>query len=293
MTELESAIQAAKAGLGQGAAGNFSLEYLSVAGRRFGNIPEWEARLLVDGKGAATYFRRRGPGDSAEFPPGLFAGGIPREELSSFLDQLSKSGIGELEFDAPGPRDPVNLIRLILAGKCFEFTWGSSRRPVPEAFNQLKDILRSWTLNACPSARWSLTMRIGLFQFQGGKVSSRVSIENSGSQSIWVAKPASPGFGTAFGLFLKYGEALVIREGFTPVPSKPKVAAVQQPALPVAEFVEIAPGNPLLLDFSAPLEDEAANGWAGKFVFQHYLPGDSVAGLPVFNGALFTEEMKW
>src|SRR5688500_16243253 len=128
MMELSSNARAAKAALGQGPE-NFSLEYVSVAGRRFGKTPEWESRLTVDFTGSATYFRRRGPGDSAEFPPGMFEGAIPLEDIRSFLDILADDGFHPGDTEPPGPRDPIDILRIVLMGRCFELTWGASRRP--------------------------------------------------------------------------------------------------------------------------------------------------------------------
>lgn len=292
MIELKSAIRESRSAL-DGGAGMFSLEYISIAGRHFANTPEWEARLNVDGKGSATYFRRRGPGDSAEFPPGLFDGRLKREELVSFLDLLEMADIDSVVSDPPGPRDPVNVLRIILNGRLFEFTWGISRQPVPDTFEHLKDRLKTWTLDACPSPRWSLSLKAEPLQLNGSRVHTRLKVENQGKQSIWLAHPASPGLGPAFGLNLKYGEPVSVREGYTPVPSKPKVVGHQQTLLAVPEFVEVSPDRPFILEFSASIEEEAPHGWAGKFAYQHYLTEDAVAGLPVFNGALFTGEMKW
>jgi hypothetical protein len=292
MTGLISSARAAKDALGRNAA-DFSLEYISVAGRRFGNTAEWESRLTVDYAGSATYFRRRGPGDSSEFPPGQFEGAIPREEINSFLDSLADDGFDLGETESPGPRDPIDILRLVLMGRCFELAWGSSRRPSSDSSEQIKDRLRDWTLNACPKPRWSLSLEIESFHCLNGRVESRLRVLNDGSHPIWIAHPASPGYGNAFGLILKYGERVLVRDGFTPLPVKAKVAPILQSSLPVPELLKVVPGQPILFEYSGQLEGEAPRGWAGKFAFHHYLPEDSIAGLPVFNGAIFTEEIKW
>jgi hypothetical protein len=158
---------------------------------------------------------------------------------------------------------------------------------------RLRHVLTEWNLKACPTAQWSLTLAIDSLEFSQGRLSARLGIENLGSQSIHLTHPASPGFGSAFGVHLKFGAAPFIEEGITPAPIEVQVIPWDAPPLSTPRLLEIYPGQPFRMDFSAHLEGEAPHGWIGKFAFLHYLPDDTLAGIPVFNGALFTEERTW
>lgn len=272
---------------------DFSLEFIALVGKRIGIIPEWETRLAVQGSGLANLFRRRGPGDSFERPPGRFAGQLTDDALLGFVDALEQSGIASFRSETPNPRDPVHILRVLIAGRLFTFTWGSLRPPVPESMLRLKRLLAEWSSNACPDPIWSLSMKVFGLQYRAGKLSARLRIENLGTEGIRMADPGSDAFGPDFTLFLKYGEKQLIEEGFTPAPVE--IHLTPYPKIPSepSRFKLIAPGVPWEIGFSAELDGQAPRGWIGKFAFRHYLPSDVLAGVPVFNGALFTEEIAW
>lgn len=271
----------------------FSLEYLSRAGRRFGNIPEWETRLSVKGRGEISLFRRRGPGDSNQERPGSYIGQLSDASLLDFIEALDASGIESYTTEAPGPRDPVTRLEILLGGRLYSFAWGISRHPASTQMARVKTMLANWTLAACPSPLWSLTFVQEDLQFSQGRLHARLRIENTGSQGIRIIHPASQPLVPEFGIHLKYGEVQLIEDGFTPDPIEIRIAKLPVVALDHLELVDLLPGRPFYIDFSALLEGDAPRGWIGKFVFMHYLPADSLAGQEVFNGALFTEEISW
>jgi hypothetical protein len=272
---------------------DFSFEFIALVGKRIGPIPEWETRLAVQGSGLASLFRRRGPGDSFERPPGRFAGQLTDSALLGFVDVLEQSGIASFRSETPNPRDPVHILRALVSGQLFTFTWGSLRPPVPEPMLRLKQLLAEWSLNACPDPIWSLSMGVVGLQFSAGKLNAKLRIENTGREGIRLADPGSDAFGPDFTLFLKYGEKQFIEEGFTPAPVDIRLAPYPKIPAESTRFKWIAPGFHWEFEFSADLEGHAPKGWIGKFGFRHYLPSDVLAGVPVFNGALFTEELSW
>jgi hypothetical protein len=272
---------------------DFSFEFIALVGKRIGTIPEWETRLAVQGGGMARLFRRRGPGDSFERPPGRFAGQLTDDSLLGFVDVLEQSGIASFRSETPNPRDPVHILRVLVSGRLFTFTWGSLRPPVPEPMLRLKRLLAELSLNACPDPIWSLSMDVSGLRYMAGKLNARLRIVNTGTEGIRIADPGSDAFGPDFTLFLKYGEKQLIEEGLTPAPVDIRLAPYPKIPAESTRFKWIAPGFPWELEFSTDLEGQAPRGWIGKFAFRHYLPSDVLAGVPVFNGALFTEEFAW
>lgn len=271
----------------------FSLEYIALVGKRIGPTPESETRLVVQGDGRASLFRRRGPGDSSERPPGKFVGKLTEEAILGFVDVLEQSGIASFHSETPNPRDPVHFLRVLISGRLFSFTWGSLRPPVPEPVLRLKRLLAEWSLKACPDAVWSLKMSVSGLQYDAGKLSAHVQIENKGTEGIHMADPACGSFGSDFNLFLKYGEKQLIEDGITPAPIDIHIASYPKRPAEAPRLVLVLPGNPWQFDFISELEGQAPRGWTGKYAFLHYLPSDILAGVPVFNGALFTEEFTW
>lgn len=272
---------------------DFSMEYLSLAGRRWGGICEWETRLTIRQDGAVELFRRRAPGDSPHRPPGRFHGRIPEAKVVEFLDVLAESGIQEYQSEPPGPLDPVNFLRLNLGGLLFSYSWGASIIPMPESMVRVKRILTDWLLKACPDPKWSLFLRVDKVEFRDGRVQAGLRIENQGSESIHILHPASPGFGPGFGLSLLYGEAQLIQEGFTPDPVEEREAPMAVQTLSRPELIPIPPNAFHGIEFAAALDGEAPRGWVGAFAFHHYLSEDKLAGLTMFNGALFSEDLTW
>jgi hypothetical protein len=272
---------------------DFSFEFITLVGKKIGVIPEWETRLAVQGSGLSSLFRRRGPGDSFERPPGRFTGQLTDAALLSFVDVLEQSGIASFRSEVPNPRDPVHILRVLVSGRLFTFTWGSLRPPVPEPMLRLKRLLAEWSLNACPNPIWSLSMRVFGLKYVSGKLNARLRIENTGTEGIRMADPGSDAIGPDFTLFLKYGEKQLIEEGFTPAPVEIHLAPYPKIPTESTRFILISPAVPWELEFSAELEGQAPRGWIGKFAFLHYLPSDVLAGVPVFSGALYTEEFAW
>jgi hypothetical protein len=292
MDPLVESIAGLKSDFDRSKAG-FSMEFITIAGRRMGNVSESETRLVVRGNGQASLFRRRGPGDSAQKPPGRFQGTLNDEMLLAFLDVLEHSGIGEFRSETPGPRDPVSFFKVLISGRLFSFTWGSIRPPAPEPVLRLKRLLTDWSNKACPRTDWSLEMSMSELQYGDGRLRAMVTLENRGSDTIHIAHPSYSDFGRDFALFLKYGERQLIEEGITPAPVEIRTAPLARNSVEIPRLVPILPGTPWRIEFLANLEGEAPRGWIGKFAFLHYLPSDSLAGVPVFNGAVFTEEFSW
>lgn len=292
MDDLTQAIAGLKADFDRNIP-DFSMEFIATAGRWMGANSESESRLVVLGRGSASLFRRRGPGDSAQRPPGRYVGSIPDVALLAFLDALEHSRIGTYASEPIGPRDPKNVLNVLLSGQLFTFSWGTLRPPVPEPIARLKNLLSDWSVKACPHPVWSLRMTAASLAPGNGNVTARLQFENDGTEAIHIAHPASASFGAGFTFHLKYGERQLIEEGITPAPIEIEIAPLRMPPMATPRLIPILPGQPWQFEFTSALEGHAPRGWTGKFVFLHYLPADILAGVPVFNGALFTEEMTW
>lgn len=272
---------------------NFSIEYMSLCGQRWGAVSEWENRLVVQGNGQAKFLRRRGPGDSAQIPPGNYSGTLEASQLLAFLDALDASGIEAFRTPAPGPWDPVSRMQIVLGTKVFNYSWSFANPPVPLPMARLENLLVDWTLSSCPIINWNLIMTIDSIQCRESRFSGRIRLENQGNRGIRIVRPGSPGMEDPFRMELKYGEVQLIREGYTPAPTDTFFSPLRFQPLLQLELVEILPGEPLQLEFISELEGEAPRGREGLVSFLHYLPQDTVAGLEVFNGAVFTEEFAW
>lgn len=292
MDALAMAIAEVKAKVMQGNPA-FSLEYSALSGQRWGNISEWETRLKVDGSGKATMTRRRGPGDTIQEPPGCYSGQLPETSMLSFLDILDSSGIQTFRTGAPGPWDPVDRLELLLGNRVFSYSWGFANPPAPLPMARLNNLLVDWTLTACPKAQWNLVLTADRIQCHGDKFIADLVLMNQGSRSISIVHPGSPGMEDPFCLELKYGEVQLEQEGFTPDPTDTFFAPLRFHPLPQVELVEIIPGKPFRLEFSSLIEGDAPRGREGKVSFKHYLLQESLAGVEIFNGALFTEEFQW
>src|SRR3712207_2340289 len=101
MEAMKNAIRMLKSDHGRSMRG-FSLEYLAVSGRQFGPVPENETRLVLQER-EASLFRRKGPGDSHQVPPGRYTGRISDASLSAFLDVLQSIESHDLPTEPPGP----------------------------------------------------------------------------------------------------------------------------------------------------------------------------------------------
>jgi hypothetical protein len=271
----------------------FSMEYASFSGQRWGNMAEWETRLRVKGRGQAELFRRRGPGDSTEEPPGHYEGKISDPMLREFLDALAASGIQDYRSVAPGPWDPVDRLQFRLGGKAFEYTWEFSTLPVPLAVVRLDNLLIDWTLTACPKALWNLQLNVEGVECKANRLHGVLRIENRGSRSIHIVHPASPGMDDPFSLVLRYAQIQEEQEGYTASPPDVRFSPLILPSLANLELAEIHPDSPFRLEFSAILEGPTSLVWEGKIDFKHYLQEDVLAGIEVFNGAIFTESFTW
>ena len=247
----------------------------------------------MQGNGEARFLRRRGPGDSSQEPPGVYSGTLKEGQLLDFLDALDASGINAYRTEAPGPWDPVSRLQLVLGSKVFNYSWSFAKPPSPLPMARLENLLVDWTLTACPTVHWNLAISIDNIQGRDRRFSGRLRLENRGNRSIRIVHPGSPGMDDPFRLELKYGEVQVIREGYTPAPTDTFFAPLRFQPIHQLELVEVLPGEPLQMEFSADLEGEAPRGREGLISFLHYLPQDTIAGLEVFNGAVFTEEFAW
>jgi hypothetical protein len=292
MDELQTAIESLKADFHRGIE-SFSMEYLEIAGKRWGAVSESETRLVIRGRGEAELLRRRSPGDSAQAPPGRYTGKLSDADLGRLLETLSASGIRDFRAEAPGPRDPVSRLNIRMGGKIFAFSWGIPKKPAPLGMARLEALLIQWTFDACPVADWCLELSAHGLRYQGQALTARLQLQNRGRQSIHIVHPASRGVGIDFGISLVYGEAQLIEDGLAPEPIDLKSISLQWPALSRPELVELKPGHPVSWDFSTELQGSAPRGWIGKISFRHYLAGDSLAGMTVFNGALFTDDLTW
>lgn len=292
MENLASAIAALRA-TPRGGPLDWALEYVQRSGKRHASTYEWETRFELDGSGSAKLFRRRGPGDSHKLAPGSYRGNLAENDLLDFLATLAASGIDQLRSETPNPRDPVNLFRVLIQGRLFAFSWGVLKPPVPLGVLQLRNELSRLGKEACPIPEWNLALSVESMTFEHGLVKARLRIVNTGSREILIALPASGGLGGEFGLHLKYGEAQLIEEGATPAPFEAKYALMDGTGQLPSRFEAVQPGIPYPIEFSAALEGTAPRGWVGRFGFLHYLASDTVAGKPVFNGALFSEEKSW
>lgn len=271
----------------------FSIQYRSVSGERFEGIPEWENRLSVNGKGEAALLRRRSQGDTHDPNPGLFAGQIPDSSLSRFLETLALNGAKGFAMDAPDPTQPVNILSITADNQTTSISWGFSTQPTPPSLQELEDILEAWVAEGCPLALWSLSLEADSIVYSHRKIKARLTIENRGKQVVALAKPGSFPFGSRFGIGLDYAPKRQIKAGYTPAPLEIRTVAMKVGRLPKPEYLNVANGKPIVLEFLATLEGEAPLGWVGKFSILHYLAADSIGTRPAFNGALFSEEFSW
>lgn len=272
---------------------DFSIELIDVSGKWMDGIPESETRLRVNGGGDVTLFRRKGPGNSNVYPPGSYTGSVPDTSMKQFLKVLAVSNFRSLPRAFPGPWEPLAKMVFTIGKESYSFSWGFSREPMPESMVKATMILDDWTQNACPKAIWSLRMSAENVKYQGGRLTTRLKVENLGDSSIHIAHPGSPGFGTDFGILLDYGEKQLIKEGYTPNPIESKFAPLETEALKEVRLIEITRNSPYVVDFAADLNGEAPRGWLGLFSFKHHLPSDTLSEKAVFNGALFTDELEW
>lgn len=164
---------------------------------------------------------------------------------------------------------------------------------MPESMAGLKRSLYEWITHGCPNPVWSLYLKVPSLEYSQGRLKASLMLENQGVQSIRCAHPASPGFGSVFGVRLAYGEAQSLVEGITPDPVEEIEVPLALATLENPELVELSPGRPFPIDFECSIPASAQQGWVGGFSFLHYLPADVLAGTPVFNGAVFSEEIKW
>lgn len=278
-----------------GSLAGFALEYSAVAGRKYGSIPEFETRLRVDGAGSCTLFRRRDDGDTAICPPGLFEGSLGAEKSQALLAALENSSPESLRTGAPSPRDTISTLEVTLDGRPFSFHWGPIAPPVPAGMANLRRILFDFVASACPRPIWSLDLGVISQAVDGNRLRARLRIENKGAVPIHLIHPASPHGQPGIRLEFQYGEKQVFEEDVTPSPMSLEIAAVSLPALDSTRLVSVSPGQPLELDAQADLDldGEDDSGWLGGFSFHHYVGKETLAGQPVFNGALFSEEITW
>lgn len=272
---------------------DFSIGFTSTSGKRLGEIPESETRLRVNGRGEATLFRRKGPGNSKDFPPGMYSGQIADSSMKAFLQVLERGQFQNLPRENHGPWDPVDRMEINTGKQAFSFTWGYSRKPMPDPMLKATLLLVDWSLNACPKPIWNLSLKVENLAYEKGRLSARLKVENSGEAPIHLLHPGSPGLDSEFGVRLEYGERQRIDEGYTPEPIEIKRAILKTPALTEPQLIEVGPKAAYVMEFSAALEGKAPRGWVGDFSFNHHLSADTLQGRPIFNGALSTEELEW
>lgn len=292
METLEKAIKAMRGDFDREIP-RFSLEVTELTGLRWGAISEWETRLTLDGGGNAKLLRRRDPGDSDSENPGRFSGQVHKTSLEMLLEAIETSGIESYRTETPGPGEPIIRLSLLIGEQVFEFSWGFSRNPTPKPMARLQSMLTDLLLHACPKPIWCLTLDVESMDFTNGILSTRLRLENKGPNTIHLLHPASPGMESEFGIHLNYAEARVRKEGYTPAPLEIKEARFQIQALNGIQLLAAVPGKPNFFDFSTSLEGHGPNGWMGKFDYIHYQPEDTLAGVPIFLGAVFTKEISW
>jgi hypothetical protein len=272
---------------------DFAFENIEVGGKYLDTIPESETRLQVNGRGEATLFRRKGPGDTYEFPPGLFTGHIPDSALKGLLDNLRKGQFYDIASEFHGPGEPVDRFIIRTGKETFAFNWGFSTQ-VTESKPMIETnrILMDWTEHVCTKPIWSLTLKADRVVFKGGTFSARLRVANRGTKTIHILNPGSPGLESDFGLTLIYAEKVEEQEGFTSEPTDIKLARLATRPLRKPQLIPIAPGSAYTMQFLAEM-DAMPKGWEGKFTFNSHLATDTLLGKHVFNGTLFTEPLSW
>lgn len=270
-----------------------AIAYALFSGRNVGGVPERETRLEIKGNGEATLFRRRPGADTPALPPGLFRGRVDPEAVLTFLDLLEKSGIDTFRAEPPSPRDLLRRLQVVADGKFFSFQWGPMPPDAPEAIENMLAALSVWEASACPDPAWRLELKVTSAQSQAGKLKARIQVENPGPETIHLAHPASPVDRGLLALTLRYGARPPEAPGVTSLPISIKTTRAALPALDSLQLVPVKAGSPLVLDVEFPLEPLDEGRPLGMLALELYLASDTLAGLPVFNGAVFSEEFSW
>jgi hypothetical protein len=270
-----------------------AIAYSLVSGRSVGGVPERETRFEAKGNGDATLFRRRPAADTPALPPGLFRGKVDPEALLRFLEVLDRSGIDAFRGEAPGPRDLLRKLQVVADGRLFSFRWGPMPPGAPPAISEMLAVLSGWESGACPDPAWRLALKVESASAASGRLKARIRIENPGPETIYLAHPQGLAERGLIALTLRYGAKPIPVPGVTPLPISVKASRMEPASGDGLRLVPVNADSPLALDVETPLEEPGEGRPVGMFALEHYLDSDSVAGLPVFNGAIFSEEFTW
>jgi hypothetical protein len=270
-----------------------AIAYALVSGRNVGGVPERETRFEAKGNGEATLFRRRPSADTPALPPGLSRGKVDPESLLRFLELLDRSGIDTFRGEAPGPRDLLRKLQVVADGRLFSFRWGPMPPNAPPAISEMLAVLTGWEATACPKPTWRLSLKAESASAASGTLKARIRIENAGPEAIYLAHPQGLAERGLIALGLRYGAKPIPVPGVTPLPISIKTSRMEPAAGEGLRLVPVSASSPLSLDVEMPLEELGEGRPVGMFALEHYLDSDTLAGLPVFNGAIFSEEFTW
>ena len=269
----------------------FRLEYTVHSGLRHGQAYEYEQKLLVKGTGEIQLFRRRSPGDTSDQPPGLYQGGLSREDLLALVQHLEKAPLDAVPLDVPSPMDPVFTLACTAVRKFFSFRWSPPAPPIPEALSGLFNLLNDWIGGGCPDPIWSLRLTAVSTRLEAGEIEAVLRLENRGSESVTVVHPLSPGPVEDKQLSLLHGVKPPEEPGYTPLPMEVEKDILEARPLNDVELVPLPPGRPLEFTVRSPITATEGGGRIGVFGYACYLFPDGAAGSPVFCGSVFSDEV--
>lgn len=126
-----------------------------------------------------------------------------------------------------------------------------------------------------------------------GLLNGRVQVENTGPETIQLAHPGSRADRSPLAVSLRYGARPPSHPDETPLPLSLNFTKAVIPLLDGLKLVPVKPGSPMVLDVEFPLERLEAGQPIGLLSLETYLTADTLAGAPVFNGAIFPEELSW
>ena len=270
-----------------------AIAYTAVSGKYAGGVPERETRLEVKGGGEATLFRRRPGADTPALPPGLFRGTVSPDAVLDFLDRVAKSGIDSFRGEPPSPRDLQRRLQVFADGGIFTFQWGPMPPTEPPAIKDMLRVLSAWESSACPDPSWRLELKVVKAESVSGLLNARVQVENTGPETIHLAHPASRADRSLLAVNLRYGARPPSNPDETPLPVSLNFTKAVIPLLDGLKLVPVKPGSSMVLDVEFPLERLEAGQPIGMLSLETYLIADTLAGVPVFSGAIFSEEFSW
>jgi hypothetical protein len=250
----------------------------------------WHERLTVAGSGRAILSTVRSFGDASGEDIGRFATELAPATLDDLIQAVDDTVMGG-PMPLLSPADVRLEVSIVACGSRLDHVIGGGP-PDLEPYQPL--LLALDRIAVATRARPQATLHLGIgippvIGVGRQTIPLELRFENRGDTGTWIRNPFAPMDANSEHLRLWFAEQVVEQPGVTPLPMEPCWVNVEPAVRVQRPLLWLGPGEREARLFSATLDIDPGT-YLMRASFESYLGGETVAGIGMVRGCVFSRE---